>query len=165
MGIAAQTIGQRCPLRRHVFSSNAARMTDQALAVDELVNIYERAWNCDDDNGRCGLLDRIWTESSRFKDPAAECRGISELSAYIGLCRARSRGFALEITTGPDWIGDELHFGWTVYATTTTVGSAVPIKLLAGSDRARLDADGRFARLVGEWERRRGRGRRNPRSG
>ncbi len=140
-------------------------MTDQALALDELVSTYEHAWNCDDDCVRRGLLDRIWTESSRFKDPAAECRGIDELSDYIGRCRARPRGFALEITTGPDWIGDELHFGWTVYAGTATVRSAAPIKLLAGSDRAQLDADGKFARLVGEWERRRDRGRRNPRSG
>jgi hypothetical protein len=140
-------------------------MTDQALAVDELVSTYERAWNCDDDDARRSLLDRIWTESSRFQDPAAECRGIYELSDYIGLCRTRSLGFALEITTGPDWIGDELHFGWTVYARTATVRSAAPIKLLAGSDRAQLGADGKFARLVGEWERRRDRGRRNRRCG
>jgi hypothetical protein len=140
-------------------------MTDQALAVDELVSTYERAWNCDDDHVRSSLLDRIWTESSEFKDPAAECRGIHELSEYIRLCRARSPGFALQITAGPNWIGDELHFDWTVYASTADVRSTAPITLLAGSDRARLDADGRFARLVGEWERRRDRGRRNRRSG
>ncbi len=165
MGIAAQRVGQGCPLRRHKFRDHPSRMTDRALAVDELVSTYERAWNCDDGYTRCGLLDRIWTEASQFKDPAAECRGIDELSDYIGLCRARSRGFALEITTGPDWIGDELHFGWIVYASTAAVSTTAPITLLAGSDRARLDADGRFARLVGEWERRRDRGRRNRRSG
>jgi hypothetical protein len=140
-------------------------MTDQALPLDELVDTYARAWNCDDDHTRRDILDRIWTDSSEFKDPAAECRGIDELSAYIGLCRARARGFALDITSGPEWIGDELHFGWTVYANTASIRATAPVKLLAGSDRAQLDAQGRFDRLVGEWERRRGRNRQNRRSG
>jgi hypothetical protein len=165
MGIAAQWFGQRCPLRRHTFSNHPSRMTDQALAVDELVRTYEYAWNCDDDNVRRGLLGRIWTEASHFEDPVSECHGIDALSSYIGLCRARSPGFALEITTGPDWIADELHFGWAVHASTDAVRSAAPIKLLAGWDRAQLDGDGRFARLVGEWERRRDRGRRPRRPG
>lgn len=110
--------------------------------AEETVAAYAAAWNERDEDARCALLERSWTDDGVYCDPSGRAEGRAALVRHIGGFHARMPGNRIEMASGVDEHDGLLRFAWQMLAPDGAVA-------LDGMDFGELDRDGRLKLIVG----------------
>lgn len=106
-------------------------------AVDE----YIQAWNEREDAPRRALVERAFADGAAYLDGHRSGAGHAELDAMIAAAQGQFPGHRIELTAGPDALGDRLRFSYQLVGPDGAVGG--------GTDFVTVAADGRFADVTG----------------
>ncbi|HZF68920.1 MAG TPA: nuclear transport factor 2 family protein [Gemmatirosa sp.] len=120
-----------------------------ADSADALVERYLASWNEPDPARRAALLAGTFTEDASYVDPLARDAGHAGLARLIAGVHAQFPGFRFARAGRVDAVADHVRFSWTLGPAGAT-GAAAPI---AGTDFARVAADGRLASVHGFLDR------------
>jgi hypothetical protein len=112
------------------------------VTLEETLDLYDEAWNDDDEASRRAHLRRCLTDEGIYCDPTVEVVGADALAAHIGETRSAFGGFSIKRTSG-----FEQHHGYVRFAWRMTSNEGEPI--VDGFDVVRLATDGRFQSIVG----------------
>src|SRR5262249_29889304 len=116
-----------------------------AARLQSALDSYFAAWSEADDSRRLALLENCWQEEGTFCDSMGAVAGRAALSNYIGAALRYAPGAKLTPSGPPQQTQDYIRFGWKILSGETVFG--------AGTNFARLNAEGRFTSVVGFWNR------------
>lgn len=114
-----------------------------------LVDRYLASWNESDPARRAALVAATFTEDASYLDPLMQGAGHADIARLIAGTQAQFPGFRFAPTGPVDAVGDHVRFSWTL-GPADVPGEAAPI---AGTDFARVAADGRLAAVHGFLDR------------
>jgi hypothetical protein len=114
-------------------------MTKDATAI---VEAYFAMWNEEDAAKRAQLIQKAWTGSGHYTDPARDAKGHDALNKMVAEARPHFPGHTINRTSGIDAHHDQLRFSWSVVGP----DGSVPV---AGVDFGILAPDGRLERITG----------------
>jgi hypothetical protein len=117
-------------------------VTVEKEKLEELVDLYARAWTDPDPGGRRRNLEETVTEAATYTDPTAHVEGHEAFAAHIDAFHERMPGHRIERVTAVDAYGTVARFGWQLVDASGT-------SLHVGLDFVELADDGRIARIVG----------------
>lgn len=112
------------------------------MTIEETLDLYDQAWNEDDEEARRGHLKRCLTDDGVYCDPTVEVVGADALAEHIGGTRRAFGGFHIKRTSS-----FEQHHGYGRFAWRMTSNEGE--LLIDGFDVVRLTTDGRFQSVVG----------------
>lgn len=111
------------------------------MALLEIIDAYDRAWEEPDTDERRRLLERSLTDDAELVSPQGRWAGREAVAEWIDGFADRIPGASVKITSGVDE-----HHGFARYAWTITDEGESPI--LDGIDVCELGDDGRLRRVV-----------------
>lgn len=107
-----------------------------------IADTYLALWNEPDAQRRRELATRTWRPDGRYADPLMQGEGPEGICAMIDAARGQFPGHAFTLRGEPDGHAGWVRFSWSL----APEGRAA---VAGGTDVARMDADGRFAQVVG----------------
>jgi len=114
-------------------------MNEAAMVVERYIQI----WNETDANARQALVAKTWTTDATYLDPMMRGDGAAGIDAMIAGVQAQFPGFLFRRIGNVDAHNDWLRFSWECGL------GADGAAQLAGTDFARLSANGRLASVTG----------------
>lgn len=114
-----------------------------------LIARYFDSWNEPDPTCRAALVAATFTEDATYVDPLMQDAGHAGLARLIAGTQAQFPDFRFALAGSVDAVADHVRFSWTLGPTSGS-GEAAPI---AGTDFARVAADGRLAAVHGFLDR------------
>ncbi|WP_116953278.1 nuclear transport factor 2 family protein [Jiangella endophytica] len=114
----------------------------EAPAVTATVDAYLAAWTEPVADRRRTLIERCWSPAGAVVDPPLDGHGHDGIDALMQTLQQHYPGTRFVRTTEVDVHHDAFRVGWELRGADGSV-------VLAGTDYATLDADGRITRLTG----------------
>jgi hypothetical protein len=119
-------------------------VTDHATipAHQTTVDRYIATWNETDPAARRDLVTATWAPAASYVDPLMRGEGHDGIDAMVAAVQGQFPGHRFRLVAGPEEVAGHLRFAWEM-------GPDGGETLIAGTDFATLDADGRLATVIG----------------
>lgn len=111
------------------------------MALVEVIDAYDRAWNEPRDDERRRLLTAALTDDCELVDPTGRFRGREAIIERLGGFSERFPGARVNITTSVDQHHEFARYGWMILG-------ADGQQVLEGIDVVEIAKDGRLQRIV-----------------
>jgi hypothetical protein len=109
--------------------------------VDDILATYVRAWNEDDPDERCRLLELAVTEDAVLIDPTGRWEGAAGLAERIGRYRSAAPRTMVVATSDADAHNHVVRYSWKIVNQDGT-------EVMQGTDVAERSDDSRLKRIL-----------------
>lgn len=116
-------------------------MSQTVTIPETLIDNYIAIWNETDPAQRRALIEQVWADDGRYKDPLLEATGHDGIDTMTAGFHQGYPGYTFERT--PDSVSGN-RFGWKLVAPDGTT-------FVTGEDTCELDESGRFTSILGTF--------------